>query len=71
MLGVEAIHKIDGKHAKMLIKELDIAIVNAFSNLLANLMRAPPLDHIQARPSVLGLGPRRGSNEEVVLELSL
>ena len=55
----------------MLVEELDIAIVDALGNILADLMRTPPLDHVEAGPAVLGLGPRRGAYEEIVLELAL
>jgi hypothetical protein len=55
----------------MLVKELDIAIVDPLCNLLANLMRRPALNHVQPRPSVLRLRTRRRANEEVVFELAL
>jgi hypothetical protein len=55
----------------MLIEELDISIVNALCDFLSDLMRTPPLDHIQSRPSVLCLSAGRRSNEQVVLQLSL
>jgi hypothetical protein len=42
----------------MLVEELDIAIINALCNFLANLMRRPALNHIQACPSVLRLRAR-------------
>jgi hypothetical protein len=42
----------------MLIKELDIAIINALGNFFTDLMRTTPLNHIQARPSVLRFGAR-------------
>ena len=55
----------------MFIKELDIAIVNALGNLLADLMRAPPLDHVQPRPSIFSLRSRRRADEEIILEFTL
>ena len=55
----------------MLVEELDVAVVDSLCDILADLVRASPLDHVVARPSVLGLGAGRGTNEEVVLELSL
>jgi hypothetical protein len=42
----------------MLVEELDVAIVDAFCNLLANLMRRPALNHVQTSPSVLSLCAR-------------
>jgi hypothetical protein len=55
----------------MLVEELDIAIINALCNFLANLMRRPALNHIQACPSVLRLRARWRANKEVVFELAL
>ena len=40
-------------------------------NFFTDLMRTPPFDHVQPRPSVLGLGSGRSSYEKRVLELSL
>jgi hypothetical protein len=57
VLGVIAIHQVNREHAKMFIEEVDVAIIDAFGDLLANLMRRPPLDHVESRPSVLGLRP--------------
>lgn len=51
----------------MLIKELDLTIIDPLGNLLANLMRTPTLNHVQSRPAVLCLGTRRGTNEQGVL----
>jgi hypothetical protein len=65
------IHQVNWKHTQMLVEELDVTVVDPLCNLLANLMRRPALNHIQARPSVLRLSTRRGANEEVVLELAL
>jgi hypothetical protein len=39
----------------MLIEELDVAVVDTLCNFLANLMRRPALDHVEARPSILSL----------------
>lgn len=55
----------------MLIEEFDLTIVDALGDLLPDLMRAATLDHVQARPAILRLRARRGTHEEVVLELSL
>jgi hypothetical protein len=55
----------------MLIEKLDVAVVDTLSNLFANLMRRPALNHVQACPSILRLGTRRCANEQVVLELPL
>ena len=33
------IHQIHGKHTKMFIEEIDVAIVDSLCNLLADLMR--------------------------------
>jgi len=40
----------------VLVEELDVAVVDALCNVLSDLVRAPPLDHVVARPSVLGFG---------------
>ena len=55
----------------MLVEELDVAIVDAFCNLLADLMRRPTLDHVQTSPSVLSLSARRGTDKEIILHLAL
>ena len=55
----------------MLIEELDLTVVDSLGNLSADLVRAAALDHVQARPAVLGLCAGRGAHEQVVLELSL
>lgn len=55
----------------MLIEKLDVAIVDASSNFLADLVRGPPLDHIETCPSVFGLSAGGGANEQVVFELAL
>ena len=68
---IPAIHEIDGEHAQVLIKELYVAVVDAFGNFLANLVGTPPLDHVEAGPSILRLGAGRSTDEEVVLELAL
>lgn len=55
----------------MLVEELDVAIIDALRNLLSNLMRRPPLNHIQPRPSILRLRTRGRADEKIVLELPL
>lgn len=55
----------------MLIKELDIAIVDSLCDLLSDLVRAAALNHVQARPAILRLRTGRGAHEEVILELAL
>jgi hypothetical protein len=55
----------------MFVEELDVAVVDTLGNLLANLMRRPALDHVEASPSVLSLRARRSADEEVVLQLAL
>jgi hypothetical protein len=55
----------------MLIEELDVAIVDALGNLLADLVRASALNHVQSRPAVLRLCAGRSANEECVFQLAL
>jgi hypothetical protein len=55
----------------MFIKELDIRLINTPGNLLSNLMRAPPLNHIQFRPTILRLSPGGRAHEKGVFHLSL
>lgn len=55
----------------MLIKELDLTNIDTLGNLLADLMRTPPFNHVQPRPPVLCLRARGGTNEQGVLQLSL
>ena len=71
MLGIVTIHKVDREHAEMLIKEFDVAIVDASGNLLADLMGTSTFNHVQSCPSVLGFCSGRGTHEKVVLELAL
>lgn len=55
----------------MLVEELDLAIVDSLGNLLADLVRATALDHVQTGPAVLSVGTGRSTHEQVVLQLSL
>lgn len=55
VLCVKAVHEIDGEHAEMFVEELDVSIVDALGNLLADLMGSSSLDHVEASPSVFGL----------------
>ena len=55
----------------MLIEELDLAIVDALGDLLADLMRAATLDHVEFSPAVLRIRAGRGTHEEGVLQLAL
>lgn len=36
----------------MLVRKFNAALVNAFSDIFANLMRITPLDHVQSGPSI-------------------
>lgn len=45
------------KHAQMLVEELDVAVIDTLGDLLSNLMRGSPLDHIELQyESVWGDG---------------
>lgn len=55
----------------MFVEEFDPPLVYALGNLLANLMRGPPLNHVESCPSILRLGTRRGTDEQRVLQLPL
>jgi len=55
----------------MLVEELDLAVVDAFGDFLADLMGRAALDHIKTGPAVLGLSARGGTDEEVVFQLAL
>ena len=55
----------------MLVEKVDIAVVDALGDLLADLVRATAFDHVESCPAVLGLSTRRGTDEKVVLELAL
>ena len=46
------------KIIKVLVEELDVAVVDSLCDILADLVGASPLNHVVARPSVLGLGAR-------------
>lgn len=55
----------------MLIKKLDVSIVDPPCNLLANLVRAATLNHVQSCPTILRLSTRRRANKQGVLEFAL
>jgi hypothetical protein len=55
----------------MLIEELNIAIVDALGNLLADLVRASTLNHVQSRPAVLRLCAGRRADKECIFQLAL
>lgn len=55
----------------MLVEEVDAPLVDALGDGLADLVRAPPLNHVEAGPPVLRLGARRRADEERVAELAL
>ena len=55
----------------MFVEELDPPLIDALGNLLADLVRGPPLNHIQFCPSILRLGTRRSADEQRVFELPL
>lgn len=55
----------------MLVEEFDPSLIDALGNLLADLVRGTPFNHIQPRPSILRLGARRSADEQRVLELPL
>ena len=55
----------------MLIEELDLTVVDSLGDFLSNLVRAATLNHVQASPAVLSVGAGGGTDEQVVLQLSL
>lgn len=55
----------------MLVPEFDVAVVDSFGNVFADLMRRSTIDHVVSRPSVLSLCTGRCTDEQVVLELTL
>lgn len=55
----------------MLVKEVDSAFVDALGNLLANLMGAPSLNHVQGGPSILSFSTRRCADKQGVPQLPL
>lgn len=55
----------------MFVEELDAALIDAFGNVLADLVRRPALDHVESSPTVLRLSAGRRADEESVLELAL
>lgn len=55
----------------MLVEEVDAPLVDALGDGLADLVRAPPLNHVEAGPPVLRLGAGRRADEERVAELAL
>lgn len=55
----------------MLVEEVDATRVDSLGNVLADLVRASPVDHVESSPSVLRLGTCRGADKERVLHLAL
>ena len=55
----------------MLIKKLDIPIIDTFRDSFPHLMRTPPLNHVQRRPAVLRLRSGARTHEEGVFQLTL
>lgn len=55
----------------MFIEELDLTSVDPLGDFLSDLVRTPSLNHIESRPPVLRLCPRRRPDEEGVLQLAL
>lgn len=55
----------------MLVEKVDTARVNTLGDVLADLMRASSVDHVERSPSVLGLGTSRCTDKERVLHLAL
>ena len=54
----------------MLIKKVDLPAVQPLGDILSNLMRTPPLNHVQLSTSALRLSTRRGTHEQSVSHLS-
>jgi len=57
------IYQVNRKHGQVLVKEVDPPLVDSLCDLLANLVRTTSLDHVQSRPSILSLGPRRRADK--------
>lgn len=55
----------------MLIEEFNLTIVDSLGNFLSDLMGTASLNHVQAGPAVLRLRARGGTDEQVILQLSL
>jgi hypothetical protein len=55
----------------MLIKELNLSIIDALGDFLSDLVRATAFNHVQASPAILRLCTGRGTHEEGVFELAL
>lgn len=65
------VNKIRREHGQMLVEKVDASRVDSLGNILADLVRASSVDHVESSPSVLGLGTCRGADEEGVLHLAL
>ena len=55
----------------MLVKEVDLAVVDTLGDGLSDLMGTSPLNHVEAGPPVLCLGAGRSTDEQAVPELAL
>lgn len=65
------VDEVSGEHGQVLVEEVDTARVDALGNVLADLVRASAVDHVELGPSVLSLGAGGGADEQRVLELAL
>lgn len=65
------VDEIGGEHGQVLVEKVDTARVNTLGDVLADLMRASSVDHVERSPSVLGLGTSRCTDKERVLHLAL
>jgi hypothetical protein len=65
------VDKIGREHGQVLVEEVDAARVDTLGDILADLVRASSVDHVERSPSVLGLGTSRGTDKERVLHLAL
>lgn len=55
----------------MLVEKVDSSRVDSLGDVLADLVRASSVDHVESSPSVLRLGTGRGADEQGVLHLAL
>lgn len=60
------VDQIRREHAQMLVEEVDLTIVDTLGNLLADLVRAPAINHVQFSPAVLCFRAGRSADKQGV-----
>lgn len=58
------VNKVSWEHGQMLVEEFDAATIDTLGDVLADLMGASSVDHVERSPSVLSLRTGRSTTEQ-------